>query len=684
MEKDIQQPGGRPALPALIPAYIFTMYAVFLLTFLLFTLKVDFSDPATALLLGTTIPFTAFLWILPVVLLAGLGWLCVQQIGESTRYWIMGVLLFIGTYPVHLFLLMDAGLYFRYGYHVNPHVINIFTTPGGFEAMGLRSDAIISLGTGILLLALLHATVILAFMMYDKLSVLFAGPWTWRRSLKVYTPIVLLLALLFCISFMSYAFNHFKMNAKPLLAADAVPYMIKGTSGSLFKKLGMEQPERDAMRVELADEVHLNAYPQNPVNRIEHPKYNIVWLTCESLPARLCTPEIMPATHKFAEKGVKFNKHYSGGNVTRQGVFSQFYALPGSYWKAFLAASRGPLLIDWLIEDGYSIECFTSAKFTYPEFDRTVFYKVPSENLHEDSQNGLSWERDQRNLKRVLDVIDSGAAAGNPFFVFMFFESAHNPYNFPDDAVIEEDYIKDFDEALVTQADSIRIMNRAKNAVHHLDMCLAQIYQKLEEKDLLKNTIVIVAGDHGEEYFEKGYLGHSSAFVEEQTRTPLVLYYPGIKPGEYNDMSSHNDIVPMIAGQLGVTNDPADYACGWDLLAEGAEKRRYCLQANWDEVFFTGEKFKTLIPLDTLSYAKQVITDANDTPLGSVDEFYAEHNADLLEVQNDLTRFTEPAQSHKSGNLLFVFIAAAAEAVIAIIAIMIYLLRRKKKQDSHK
>ena len=128
--------------------------------------------------------------------------------------------------------------------------------------------------------------------------------------------------------------------------------------------------------------------------------------------------------------------------------------------------------------------------------------------------------------------------------------------------------------------------------------------------------------------------------MNEQIKTTLILYYPGIKPGKYTRMSSHLDIVPMLAKLFGVENDPADYSCGFDLLSETAPGRRYALSAGWSEVFFTGEKYKSLIPTDAISFAKQVITDSEDRPLPEVGPFYRECNKDLIAVQRDLTRFT--------------------------------------------
>ena len=364
--------------------------------------------------------------------------------------------------------------------------------------------------------------------------------------------------LSFFSSYMVYTYNHYIMNPEPLLAADSIPIYIKGTSSSLYESLGIDRPNRDSMRLNIKlDADNLEEYPQNPIQRDGNAKkrYNVVWLTCESLAVRMFTPQIMPNTSKFAEKGVIFRYHYSGGNVTRQGMFSMFYGLPGNYWHAFLAARRGPVLIDWMLEDGYRFNCITSSKFTYPEFDQTIFFNVPSDSLHSDSK-GKTFERDQRNIKVLLQAIRSNAASQDPFFAFMFFESPHHPYEFPREAELFSDYINPFNAANVTAADGPAIIKRAANACYHLDMQLGKVFDLLEEKKLLDNTIVVVVGDHGEEYYEKGYLGHSSKFNEEQTRVPLILYYPGIEAGEYTKMSSHLDIVPMLAKHFGVTNDP--------------------------------------------------------------------------------------------------------------------------------
>lgn len=616
-----------------LPSYFSVIYLLFLLTSPLFLLKISSWNFSTVLVLVPALLVYPFLALLPEILLTLAAMFCSKKM-KKFELLPAGITAVLTVFLVHLFLLMDAGLYFRYGYHVNPHVLNIFTTPGGFEGMGLVPQEIITFACGIGVLLLFHAGLFFCFCRFPRLS--FFPPGKFLPYIIV--PAAAL--LLFLTSMLAYAYSHYVMEPGPLIAASAIPFYVRVTAGKFYKSLGVKPPDRDTMILKLAGKNHVGNYPRTPIRRKkDHPRYNVVWLACESWAARLYSPEIMPETARFAKKGISFRKNYSGGNVTRQGLFSMFYGIPGSYWHAFLAAREAPVFIKWLQEDGYRIKCITSSKFSYPEFDQTIFFTVPAKDLHSDSK-GATYERDQRNLKLLLRSIEEGADSGKPFMSFMFFESPHHPYSFPPEAEFYKDYLQSFNIVKVKAKDGPAIFRRAANAARHLDMCLGQVFQLLEKKDLLKNTIVVLLGDHGEEYYEKGYLGHSSTFHNEQTMTPFILYYPGITPGVYTNMSSHMDVVPMLAKFFGVENDPSDYSCGFDLLSPEKPRRRYALIADWDRVFFAGEKYKSLLPLDAVSMASQVVTDGEDRKLSDVKPFYKEYGKDLIQAQKDLTVFT--------------------------------------------
>jgi membrane-anchored protein YejM (alkaline phosphatase superfamily) len=65
------------------------------------------------------------------------------------------------------------------------------------------------------------------------------------------------------------------------------------------------------------------------------------------------------------------------------------------------------------------------------------------------------------------------------------------------------------------------------NASNHLDYQFSRIISTLKKEDLLKETIVIITGDHGEEFMENGRWGHNSTFSQQQIRVPLLIHIPG-------------------------------------------------------------------------------------------------------------------------------------------------------------
>lgn len=84
-----------------------------------------------------------------------------------------------------------------------------------------------------------------------------------------------------------------------------------------------------------------------------------------------------------------------------------------------LAERRGAPIIDVLKAQNYQMSLYTSAKFSYPEFDATIFSQLPSEILHEAPGAAQGWENDRINVGKMLDFIGK-RDRGRPFFTFMF------------------------------------------------------------------------------------------------------------------------------------------------------------------------------------------------------------------------------------------------------------------------
>lgn len=615
--------------------YFSVMYAVSALCTALFFLEVREWSPATWLLLLTALPVYAFFYIAPGMLVSLLVGGIARACGRSTY----AAVLVGGVFSslTQLLILADFGLFRNFGFHFNLFVWNLLTTSGGFASMGLRSDTVIPLALAAVLSLAANLWAAWFLCLRRDGAAALACYRVALRSWRKYA-LVALIAVVGVFNATAYAWNHFVKEPIPLLAMERIPAYQRTTMRNIFRSLGYKEPKRETLLMRGSRSGSID-YPKAPIVRDPgRKKYNVVWLACESWRADMLNPEIMPNACEFAQKhGIDFRRHYSGGNGTRQGLFAMFYGLYGSYWHPFLASRTGAVLIDWMLEDGYDFGCFTSAKFSYPEFDQTIFSKLPAEVLHSDDR-GVTYTRDIRNVRKLIDFI-TRERGKRPFMAFMFFESPHYPYEFPKKTARFKDYAEQANYLDLDAEQVRRIKNRYLNSCATLDGFLGEVFAALERRGLLDDTIVVLIGDHGEEFMEHGRLGHNSNFSNEQTMTPLVLHLPGGKPGVYTGMSAHHDVPAMLAPYFGVKNPSRDFTLGKDLLSAEAPRRHYTVIAGWSAIFFTGEKYKMLLPLNSSEAVTARLYDAQDRELPDTQRFFRECRDELVEVQRDLRRF---------------------------------------------
>ena len=616
-------------------AYYLLMYLLMMLCTALFFFEVREWSAATALLLLTALPVYSLGYVAPGMLISLL--LAVILRKKKCRAAVAAVSAGACSALAQMIVLADFGLFRGFGFHFNMFVWNLVTTPGGFASMGLRSDTILPLAAAIILICAFNALMVwgVGFWRGGRIGLavyrILAG---WRKY-----ALIAFVAVCGFVNPVVFAWNHYVKNSTPLLAAERIPAYQRATMRDIFRKLKFKEPKRDELLMRIGKSKSIR-YPLAPIRRrAERKRFNVVWLTCESWRADMLGPEVMPNACRFADKyAVSFKDNHSGGNGTRQGMFSMFYGLYGSYWHSFLSGRTGAQIIDWMINDNYDFGCFTSAKFSYPEFDQTIFAKLPAGALHSFDRD-VTYKRDIRNTKQLIDFITSDHG-GKPFMAFMFFESPHYPYEFPPENAKFKDFaakVNYLDQLGKEHAEKIR--NRYRNSCFTLDGFLGQVFAVLEERKLLDDTIVVVVGDHGEEFFEHGRLGHNSDFTREQIRTPLLLHIPGVQPGVYTGMSSHVDIVAMLAPHFGVENDPADFCLGKNLIGPGAPVRDYAVIAGWSTIFFVGKKYKMVLPLNSFDAVTMKLYDAMDNPLPDPQVFFREYRNELVEVQKDMRRF---------------------------------------------
>jgi membrane-anchored protein YejM (alkaline phosphatase superfamily) len=107
------------------------------------------------------------------------------------------------------------------------------------------------------------------------------------------------------------------------------------------------------------------------------------------------------------------------------------------------------------------------------------------------------------------------------------------------------------------------------------------VLDALAAHSLTEETLVVVTGDHGEEFFESGVWGHTSNFTRPQVHVPLVLAGPEVQPGVEERPTSHVDLSVTVVELLGA--DPAarhQWSLGENLLAPPPARAR--VVSGWD------------------------------------------------------------------------------------------------------
>jgi arylsulfatase A-like enzyme len=79
----------------------------------------------------------------------------------------------------------------------------------------------------------------------------------------------------------------------------------------------------------------------------------------------------------------------------------------------------------------------------------------------------------------------------------------------------------------------------------------AQIESILREVDPDGNAILVVTADHGEEFFERGHVGHRFSLHAELQRIPLLIRTPGAEPRRVHAPVSLIDVLPTLLDLVG-------------------------------------------------------------------------------------------------------------------------------------
>jgi arylsulfatase A-like enzyme len=110
----------------------------------------------------------------------------------------------------------------------------------------------------------------------------------------------------------------------------------------------------------------------------------------------------------------------------------------------------------------------------------------------------------------------ANSPADRPFFAFLNYFDAHQPYRSPPE--------------FRARFQGRGLQDRYDAGIAYVDAELERLLAELDRRGLLANTIVVVTSDHGEEFGEHGFEGHGESLHAQVLNVPLVVIAPGRVP----------------------------------------------------------------------------------------------------------------------------------------------------------
>lgn len=145
----------------------------------------------------------------------------------------------------------------------------------------------------------------------------------------------------------------------------------------------------------------------------------------------------------------------------------------------------------------------------------------------------------------------------------------HEPYDVPQKYLdmYEKDYSGNdvvhptYEPNIFTSEETRHLNNRCRALLTMVDCHLGKILDILDKYDMWKDTMVIFTTDHGYHLGEHGYMAKNyMAPYNEVFHIPLVIAYPGMKPGRSQAVTQNIDMFPTILEYFGGQTDMLDYS----------------------------------------------------------------------------------------------------------------------------
>lgn len=333
---------------------------------------------------------------------------------------------------------------------------------------------------------------------------------------------------------------------------------------------------------------------------------NLIYILAESLDELAIDPEITPNLYRLKTEGLYFNNYYSPvyNASTADSEFVLNTSLFPSIDYGVAAYNYGNNTYPYTIANAFQKEnYFTNSFHSFHSFfynrenmhtslGYSTFYDIEKLNLNYDTegwQEGVDWIDDINLMRNMLNV----SSQKDPFFSFVITVSGHLPYNAGRRGLME--YFNQLKEYEYLEPYTFYLSAQKK-----LDDSIGLLFEELEAKGILDDTVIVIASDHypyGMDTESLKTYGFESGYDFEKYRVPLLIWSNDIEAQEVNTMISSLDLVPTLLNLFGLDQNKVYF--GSDVFDENHKEIVVLKDRSWaTPSIYYDSKSNTVIKMD--------------------------------------------------------------------------------------
>jgi arylsulfatase A-like enzyme/tetratricopeptide (TPR) repeat protein len=284
-----------------------------------------------------------------------------------------------------------------------------------------------------------------------------------------------------------------------------------------------------------------------------------------------------PNLDALAHNGIRFANAYAPAPLT---LPSHCSIMTGMYPQAHQVHNNGSytlapdkLTLAKILKDkGFQTAAFVASFSVDSRFGLDQGFDLYDDNFQESTPfKALNAERKAEQVYAVFSPwFDK--LQDKPFFCWLHFFDPHLPYNPP------SPYREQF-------ADS-----PYDGELAYMDYIIGQVMRRLKDKNILGRTLIVVAGDHGEGFGEKGESGHGVFLYDNTMKVPLIFYAENHLPPQRVVQARVRliDVMPTVLDILGLPRPES--VQGTSLVPYILKKKKADLES-YLETYYPKENF---------------------------------------------------------------------------------------------